>query len=103
MAEQPEYDGPNRMAGEKYADLMPPCFYCKHLQDIGFQDSAERWTCRAFPEGIPAAIWKRVENHNWLMPGQRGKYLYESRRYDNGEGYLEVITFEGDWVKAPAR
>jgi len=88
------------MAGEKYADLMPPCFYCKHLLTVGFQERSERWTCKAFPAGIPPAIWSRSENHNWIIPGQVGKFQYESQRFDNGAGYKEIITFAGVWQKA---
>ena len=83
----------------KYVDLMPPCFYCKHLIDIGLQDSNERWTCKAYPEGIPYSIWARHEKHDVEMPGQKPGYYYESKKYDLPDGKGQVISFEGKWSK----
>jgi hypothetical protein len=46
----------------------PVCFPCRHL-DI--TDIAAR-RCRAFPEGIPIAVWIGKHDHRTPFPGDRG-------------------------------
>ena len=64
----------------RYIELQPPCFYCKHLIDMGYQDDNERWTCKAFPEGIPFMIWSRNTEHDQVEIVQEGKYVYKSKK-----------------------
>lgn len=42
------------------------CSQCKHLRDGG------RWTCDAFPSGIPSAILTNKFDHTKPYPGDRG-------------------------------
>lgn len=46
----------------------PICFRCRHL-DLN-QISARR--CRAFPTGIPMAIWTGQHDHRTPFPGDGG-------------------------------
>jgi hypothetical protein len=85
----------------KDAVLMPPCYYCKHLLDMGDQDLKDGWTCKAFPNGINYATLKRYIKHNAedIIPGtQEGTYAFKSKVFVN-DGVKEKITFDGDWYK----
>jgi hypothetical protein len=81
---------------QKFVELMPSCFYCKHLTALGEQDSEARWSCRAYPEGIPYGIWARHIKHTEVLPAQEGKYTFESKVYEWPDG-KQVISFEGEW------
>lgn len=44
----------------------PVCTTCRHLDVEGDQ------TCRAFPQGIPAVIWRGDNMHRRPYPGDHG-------------------------------
>jgi len=46
------------------------CFKCRHLYRNGF-------TCRAYPEGIPASILAGHRRHTKPMFGQKNKITFE--------------------------
>ena len=80
----------------------PPCFYCIHLLHIGEQFDSEGWSCKAFPNGIPHAIWFRSHSHNVLYPiperpTQKGPYVFESKVVEWPDGKFKA-TFDGEWV-----
>lgn len=79
-------------------DQQFPCFYCRHLTEIGTQDG-EDWTCPAFPAGIPYYILTRSEPHTKVLRGlQEGDVVFESRKvYDFPDG-RNYATFDGEWV-----
>ena len=43
-----------------------PCFDCKHLRNN------EVGTCKAYPKGIPVAIWSGENTHRERFPGDNG-------------------------------
>lgn len=56
------------------------CFNCRHLLYSGgmlSQDKGERGKCEAFPDGIPDDIWFHGIEHDKMMPGQLGDFVYE--------------------------
>ena len=89
---------PNAGLG-KYMTLYPPCFYCIHLIETGDQHSHERWTCKAFPSGVPYHIWARHQSHTKPLPKglQVGSFVYESEVFETDDG-KQRITFDGEWV-----
>ncbi len=46
----------------------PVCFRCRHL-DL---DNIEARRCRAFPDGIPVAVWTGDHDHQTPFPGDHG-------------------------------
>ncbi len=58
---------------------LPLCVVCQRLR----RPIRGRWSCAAFPGGIPARLLEAVDDHSDLYPGDRG------------------IRFEPDWG-APA-
>ena len=85
------------------AFLYPPCFYCKHIVEIGDQEGEEGWTCNAFPDGIPYRILQRYRDHLSEWPRQEGDYTYESKifTYEDKHGLIKErrVTFDGTWVE----
>lgn len=90
--------------------LYPPCFYCQHLLQTGNlldvndpETSLTGWTCKAFPAGIPYQILRRYTSHKTPAAGQRGSYVFDSRRMETGGGETgwEFITFDGEYVEQP--
>ena len=77
---------------DRQTTLLPPCFYCKHLIDIGTQITFQGWKCPAFPDGIPPQILTRDLSHEEYIPGQQGEIVYESKDIDGN-----TITFAGVW------
>jgi hypothetical protein len=65
---------------DKDIDLSPYspiCFFCIH-----YYSNAHKRTCEAFPEGIPAEIWKGEKNHKAPYPGDNGilfKHILDSK------------------------
>jgi hypothetical protein len=49
------------------------CAFCKHFQ----QDL----TCKAFPDGIPLEIVGGTLEHLKVLPGQKGKVVFEQGEY----------------------
>jgi hypothetical protein len=83
----------------RIAYLDPPCSYCVNLLERGFENEPfEGWTCKAFPEGIPRSIIIRDTNHNKVLPGQTGDFIYEPQAYNFDDG-MHFITFDGKWIK----
>ena len=48
------------------------CFKCVHLNKSGY-------TCKAFPEGIPASILGGYRRHTSPMLGQKNKIVFEEK------------------------
>ncbi len=48
------------------AFLSPVCTYCKHLNDLVGR------SCKAYPGGVPRAIWLGENNHKKPYPGDHG-------------------------------
>ena len=71
----------------KYVDLMPACFYCKHLIEVGAQQSTEGWTCKAFPKGISYAILSREEDHTKPLPLDNGYQFQVDLYIANDKAY----------------
>lgn len=46
------------------------CDFCKNVIE-------KKRTCRAFPKGIPNVILEGKDEHNTLINGQNGLYLYK--------------------------
>lgn len=45
------------------------CATCKHYQRY-------KYSCSAFPKGIPDSILEGNEKHDTVIPGQAGKFIY---------------------------
>jgi hypothetical protein len=65
---------------------------------MGTQQSLDGWTCRAFPDGIPGVVLKRIIKHDQRISMQAGESVFESKEYDYGDGF-KFISFEGKWHK----
>jgi hypothetical protein len=48
------------MTGDDPYLTLPPCHYCKHVMQNG-GIYLDRYTCKAFPDGVPARITFRRE------------------------------------------
>ena len=53
-------------AGDVRVIKPAQCTICRHLRDD------RRWTCAAFPKGIPAAILTNRADHTLPFPGDKG-------------------------------
>jgi len=60
--------------------LSRQCQGCKRLQE----PEDERWTCEAFPKGIPKAIMMEVHDHALPFEGDNG-LLFEPKEEDGGK------------------
>ena len=50
------------------------CLICKHrIQDT----NADNFICKAFPVGIPRAVIIGETEHDSILPGQIGDFLFE--------------------------
>ena len=47
--------------------IIPQCTFCVH-----YNPETATATCRAFPDGIPAAIFVKGEDHTRPFPGDHG-------------------------------
>ncbi len=56
--------------------FIPKCFYCKHLIDD------KPYICKAFPEAIPKDILRNKNNHDHVIKGQIGNYIFVSKEKD---------------------
>jgi len=82
--------------------LEPPCFYCKHLTEMGLQDgdapeALDGWVCPAFPDGIWKMILRRKVSHAEEQLGQTGDKVFKSNEY-NIDGETDTISFDGQWA-----
>jgi len=85
----------------RFAELQPPCAYCRHLTEIGYQDLTG-WVCKAFPEGIPRAILRRAADHDDPDEQIGGEMVvFESKVYLCDDGPNKV-TFYGEWYVCEA-
>lgn len=97
MAYNPKADG-------RLSNLEAPCFYCKHLLQLGTQDpDFEEWTCSAFPTGIPYGILTRAVSHEEPLPAQaegQEETVYEPAVFpgDPGDPVFQW-TFEGEIIE----
>jgi hypothetical protein len=48
----------------------PPCHSCRHFE--GFNTDKKRFTCEAFPEGVPAVILDGYNPHRQPFEGDHG-------------------------------
>lgn len=87
---------------EHLVSLYPPCFYCRHLLNLGTQEPDLRgWTCKAYPQEIPYGILARHTPHTEVGMVQEGDYVFESEPEElPGETGLWVMTFGGEWKRA---
>ncbi len=51
------------------ATLLPICFRCRHLEGVA---PNKGWTCKAYPDGIPAPILASQHNHRYSYKGDHG-------------------------------
>lgn len=65
------------------------CLDCEHLK--GPTDSG--WKCKAFPNGIPANVWKGIVNHEQPIDGDNGICYVEKEVVDEE---LPVLQFDED-------
>lgn len=95
---------------ESLTTQYPPCFYCRHLKVTGtlflehdIKNSLQGWSCRAFPEGIPYDILRRYSTHAEPAAGQKGTFVFTSKRIDTGGGEtgFQFATFDGRWIEEP--
>jgi hypothetical protein len=86
----------------RLVELHPPCFYCKHITEIGAQETAglSGWKCPAFPNEIPTAILRRELSHTEILPDQQGDQVFVSKVYDYYDD-RNIISFEGKWREEP--
>ena len=47
------------------------CVFCKHI------DKGEKMFCKAFPNGIPEEVMFREIEHDKVLDGQVGDFIYE--------------------------
>jgi len=74
----------------------PICLFCKHLVEIGQQDSYGGWICKAFPDQIPYAVWKGHWVHDKILISQEGSYTFNSKTYNRGGGKKVKYTAKGE-------
>jgi len=48
---------------------QPTCLVCKYY--------LENFTCKAFPDGIPYEIASERKEHNRIIKGQKGDFVFE--------------------------
>ncbi len=74
---------------------IPQCFNCKHFNEDRAKEKDHLYTCKAFPDGIPAEIiefephtnhedigevpMKHKFEHNKIHAKQTGKYVFEEK------------------------
>jgi len=56
-------------------EVPSPCTQCEHF--LGEWKGIS--VCKAFPKGIPPLVWAGRTAHDKVLPGQRGKYIFERR------------------------
>lgn len=59
--------------------IFPQCFRCEHFDENTAEDE-KRYTCPAFPDGIPDEILFNDFEHDKIHPEQRGDILFRLRK-----------------------
>ncbi len=57
--------------------MISDCLYCKYF----IHD--KRFTCKAFPEGVPKDILYNKKKHGHKIEGQTGDYIFEPMEIKN--------------------
>lgn len=73
MAEIP---GEKRVILDAGIPVYSDCLLCEHFTG----GSYKKWTCKAFPAGIPMNIWKREIDHDKPIVGQNNPLVYRKRK-----------------------
>lgn len=53
--------------------IIPFCVGCKHFIDD------KKFTCKAFPKGIPNKFIYNEKKHDRVVRGQTGDFVYEKK------------------------
>lgn len=71
----------------------PICLICKRLGDtIRISDEERRYTCEAFPDGIPDEIFFKAFDHRNPYPGDKGiRFVVREDRKAQLEMYDALI------------
>lgn len=94
----------NPKADDRLVTLHAPCYYCKHLVQIGTQGPEfDEWTCTAFPTGIPHGILTRSISHTEPLPTQaegEEETVYEPSVFPGEPGDpVFQWSFEGEIIE----
>lgn len=56
--------------------IVSKCLVCKHFIEV---TSDGKIICKAYPKGVPNVVRSMKYNHNKVLDGQQGEYVFEKK------------------------
>jgi hypothetical protein len=58
--------------------FLPNCFKCKYYNRY----DPDKHSCKAFPRGMPEKVFYNKIDHDHIIEGQTGEYVFEEDKED---------------------